>query len=266
MTDILVAADEVATTELLRDGEVALGMMNRTGGGSLGPFNTNWVATAFLSGGTVNLSPPNIVSITDCELHFSLNFALSFDLSSIIPNFCLPQVCIKIKWLGTFCTPKICIDWPTITIPVQFQDKVKFSSDFRVAAYLAGSEWLVDFFIIGIPNLQIGPIAGLLLTAIGLAAAAVLVGIPFIGLFLGGAVAVIMAAIGIAGVTGFLGPILTLFVAGLRISVYRQQRTFIAFPPNPPLDLTPVFITLDRVVARVQQTNEVELLLETDIS
>ena len=54
MPDILVAADEPAATELLHDAETTLGTLTRSGSGSLGPFNANWSASAFLAGGAVD--------------------------------------------------------------------------------------------------------------------------------------------------------------------------------------------------------------------
>lgn len=92
MPDILVAADEPAATELLHDAEATLGTLTRSGSGSLGPFTANWSASAFLAGGTVDLIVPNVIRVANCELHYSLHFSFSFDLSNILPDFCLPQI------------------------------------------------------------------------------------------------------------------------------------------------------------------------------
>ena len=265
MSDILVAADEVAATKLLHDAETALGTISRSGSGSLGPFNANWGASAFLAGGAVDLNPPNIIRIANCELHYNLHFSFSFDLSNIIPDFCLPQVCIHIPFIGNVCTPTICINWPTITIPINFSDVVRFTADFTLNAHLSGSNWLIDAVIVGIPSLQISVAAAAILAALGIAAAAVLAVIPFIGLFLAGAVVAITAAIGIAGITGLLGPILSLFVAGLTFNIYRQPRTFNVLPASLPLDPA-VNINLDLISASVVRSNEDELLIAVDIS
>ncbi|HSS20244.1 MAG TPA: hypothetical protein VLL54_09225 [Pyrinomonadaceae bacterium] len=265
MPDILVAGDEAAATELLHDAEATLGTLSRTGSGSLGPFSANWGASAFFAGGTVDLIAPNIVRLANCELHYNLHFSFSFDLSNIIPNFCLPQICVHIPFIGTVCTPTVCINWPTITIPLNFSDVVRFTSDFTLNAHLSGSTWLIDVVIVGIPNLQISVTAAAILAALGLAAAAVLVAIPFIGLFLAGAVLAITAAIGIAGITGLLGPILSLFVSGLTFTVYRQPRTFNVLPASGAFDPA-VNINLDAIAASVSHTNEDELLIAVDIS
>lgn len=265
MPDILVAADEPAATELLHDAETALGTLSRSGSGSLGPFNANWSASAFLAGGAVDLIVPNVIRITNCELHYSLHFSFSFDLSNILPDFCLPRICIHIPFIGDICTPKICVNWPTITIPVNFSSVVKFTADFRLDAHLSGSNWLIDAVILGIPSLQIGPAAAAILTALGVAAAAVLAVIPFIGPFLAGAVVAITAAIGIAGITGLLGPILSLFVSGLRFNIYKQPRVFNVLPASLPLDPA-VNINLNSLAASVSHTNEDELLIAVEIS
>ena len=265
MPDIVVAADESAATELLHDAEAALGTKTKSGSGSLGPFNASWSASAFLAGGTVDLIAPNVIRLANCELHYNLNFTFSFDLSNIIPDFCLPQVCIKIPFIGKICTPGFCVNWPTITIPVSHSDLVKFTADFTLNAHLSGSDWLIDVVIVGIPNLQISAAAAAILAAIGVAAAAVVAAVPFIGLFLAGAILAITAAIGIAGVTGLLGPILSLFVSGLSFNIYKQSRIFNVVPAMGALDPA-VNIRLDSVGASVSHTDEDELVIAVDIS
>src|SRR3954452_23550482 len=118
MADITVAADETAATELVHDAETTLGTISRSGSGSLGPFTASWSASASFSGGVIDLITPNVIRITDCQMNYSLSFDFSFDLSSILPDFCLPQICIPIPFIGDICTPEICVDWPTISIPV----------------------------------------------------------------------------------------------------------------------------------------------------
>ncbi len=264
MPDIVVAADESAATELVHDAEATLGVVSRSGSGSLGPFTASWSASTSFTGGAVDLIAPDIIRIANCELHYSLGFTFSFDLSSIIPDLCLPRVCIPTPW-GDLCTPRICIDWPTITIPVSFTDIVRFTADFRLNPHLVGPDWLVDIVIVGIPLLQISPAAAAILAALGLAAAAILLAIPFIGPFLAGAVLAITAAIGIAGITGLLGPILTLFVSGLSFTIYKQHRVFNVLPASSPVDPA-VNINLDAIAASVSTTDEDELVLSVDIS
>ena len=265
MPDVIAAIDEVAATTLIHDAEATLGTLARTGSGTLGPFTASWGASANLQQGTIDLIAPNVVRITDCELHYTVSFSFAFDLSSIIPDFCLPRLCIPTPW-GDVCTPRLCVNWPTITIPFSYSDIVRFTADFSLDVHMVGSDWLVDVVIVGVPALNLSAASSAILAGLGLAAAAILAPIPFIGPLLAIAVAGITSLIAIAGVTGFLGPILSLFVAGLRFNVYRQPRHFEVLPSGGPVD-PPVFINLDAIGALVDGSGgEDELVLSVDIS
>jgi len=264
MPDIIAAADETAATSLVHTAEAALGTQSNSGSGNLGPFNASWGASANFSNGTIDLIAPNVIRIANCQLNYSLNFSLSFDLSSILPDFCLPQVCIPIPFNGRLCTPKICVNWPTVTIPVSHSGTLTFTADFSLNIHLTGGNWMVDLVIVGVPFLQFGPAAAAILAAIGTAAALVLAAIPFIGPFLAGAVLAITAAIGIAGLTGLLGTILTPFVSGLTFNIYNQPQIFQVLPPSGP-DAA-VNVTLDSITAAVVSSDEDELVLTVEIS
>jgi len=264
MADITLAADQTAATKLLHDAEAALGTQTSSGGGSLGPFDASWSASVSFSDGTIDLIAPNIIQITDCHLNYSLAFSLSVDLNSFLPHFCLPQVCIPTPF-GDLCTPKICISWPTITIPVSFSDTIKFTADFTLNAHLSGPNWLVDVVIVGIPMLDLSPAAVAILAAIGAAVTPILLAIPFIGPFLALAVDAILAAIGIAGLTGLLGPLLTPFVSGLTFNIYKQPKVFPVLPNSPPIDPA-VNINLDLINAAVLASDKNELVLTANIS
>jgi len=265
MSDILLACDETAATELVHDAEAAAGSLTKSGAGSLGPFSAAWTVSAHFANGTVDLIPTNTVRITDCVLHYNISFNFTFDVSRLIPDFCLPQLCISLPFIGDVCTPRICVDWPSVTIPVNYSDQVKFTADFRLVPHLVGSEWLIDLAIVGIPFLQISPAAAAILTVLGTAAAAVLVAIPFIGPFLAGAVITLTALIGVAGVTGLLGPILSLFVAGRTFTIYKQSQRFNLIPAVSALEPA-VDIDIDNITAKVQASNEDELLIGIDVS
>jgi len=264
MPDIIAAADETAATNLIHAAETTLGTLSKSGSGSLGPFNTSWNASASFSGGMIDLIAPNVVRITNGQFNYALGFSFSFDLSNILPDFCLPQVCIPIPFDGKLCTPKICINWPTITIPISHSGAINFTADFSLNAHLSGSDWLIDIVVVGIPFLQIGPAAAAILAAIGAAASLILLAVPFIGPFLAAAVAGITAFIGIAGVTGLLGPILTPFVSGLTFNVYKQPKLFQVLPPALPDPA--VNVNLDAITAVVASSNEDELVISVDIS
>lgn len=260
MADITLAADETAATTLVLDAESALGTVADSGSDTLGPFTASWSGSVFFANGSVDLIAPNIIRIADCEVHYSFSFTFSIDLSSILPDFCLPRVCI----FG-LCTPRICIDWPTIPIPISFSDVATFTADFTLAASLSGGVWKVDIVIVGIPSLTLGLATAALIVAVGAAAGLVLLAVPFIGPFLAGAVVAITAAIGIAGATGFLGAILTPFVSGLTFNIYNQPQVFPVLPAAGALDPA-VNINIDSLAATVESTDEDELVITADIS
>lgn len=266
MAEITAALDETGANKLL---DTAIGILppqSTSGSGNLGPFVASYNVTASLTNGDVDLIPPDIVRLVDLRLDWNLSLSFGFDLSSILPDFCLPRVCINIPCVGRVCTPRICIDWPTIAIPVSFGDFVKATGDFKLDISLIGGVWKVQALIVGLPNLQFGATTALLLAAIGAAVTPILLAIPFIGPFLAIAVNAILLAIGIAGVTGFLGPILTPFISGLKIPLYEQPKLFPILPNESPVD-PQVDINIDMVAAMVAHNGtEDELVLTADVS
>lgn len=265
MSEITAAIDENAADQLF---DTAIGLIptqSASGTGSLGPFVASYNASASLAGGDVDLIAPGTVRITDFTLNWNVGFSFGIDLSTILPDFCLPQVCVNIPCVGRVCTPEICIDWPTVTVPVSLSDFVRVTADFGISVTQTGGNWEVEAVIQGVPNLQFGATTAALLAAIGLAVTPILLSIPFLGPFLAVAVNVILLSIGIAGLTGLLGPILSLFVSGLRIPVYKQPVNFLALSASGPNDPA-VFITLDSVGAEITSDGEDELVLTVDIS
>lgn len=266
MAEIIAALDETGADRLLDHVLATIALPPRSGSGNLGPFVASYTATATLANGSVDLIPPNIIRLVDLRLNWHVDFRFSFDLSNILPDFCLPQICVDIPFIGRVCTPRICINWPTITIPVSFGDFIRAVADFRPEITLAGGVWTVQAVIVGVPVLQFGLTTGALLVAIGAAAALILAPIPFIGPFLAGAVLAILTLIGIAGVTGLLGQILTPFISGLKIPLYQQPQRFVVLPAAGPVD-PQVTIRLDQVTAAVAHNGtEDELVLGVDVS
>jgi hypothetical protein len=266
MAEIIAALDEQGANKLFDTAIAAIPPQTRSGSGNLGPFIASYSVTGTLSNGNVDLIPPGSIRIADLRLDWSLDLSFGFDLSSILPDFCLPQVCVDIPCVGTVCTPKICIDWPTITIPVSFSDFLKATADLRLDISLVGGKWKVEAELLALPNLQFGPTSAALLLAIGAAATPILLAVPFIGPFLAIAVDAILAAIAIAGVTGLLGPIITPFISGLRITIYEQPQLFEVLPATGPVD-PKVDIVLDVIAAEIQHNGlEDELVLTADIS
>jgi hypothetical protein len=266
MAEIVAALDEQGANKLLDTAIGTIGPQSRSGSGNLGPFVASYNVTATLTNGDVDLIPPDVIRIVDLRVDWNLDLSFGIDLSTILPEFCLPQVCVDIPCVGRVCTPRICIDWPTITVPVSFGDFVKATADFQLDISLVGNVWKVQAKILGVPNLQFGATTALLLAAIGAAVTPILLAIPFIGPFLAIAVDAILLAIGIAGVTGFLGPILTPFISGLKIPIYEQPKVFQVLPAESAVD-PKVDITIDLIAAEVDHNGtEDELVLSADIS
>jgi hypothetical protein len=265
MADLTLALDQTAATTLLHDAETALIIPPAAGGGSLGPFSASWDASASISGGVIDLLPPNIIQITDCNFNYTVGFTLSIDLNSILPSFCLPQICIPIPFDGSICTPLICISWPTITVPVSYSDTILFTADFSLNAHLSGVNWLVDVVIDGVPMLDLSAAAIAILAALGAALTPILLAIPFIGPFLALAVDAILGLIGVAALLGVLGPLLSAFIAGLTFNIYTHNKVFEVVPSGGATDPA-VDITLDLIQAAVVATDKNELVVTANIS
>lgn len=277
MPDIITAMDEVAATQIVHGAETTLGTVTNSGTSPLGPFITSHTVSANFSGGTVHLVPPDIVRIGNCSLSYTVHFNFSLDLNNFIAPLQFGPWTLTIGpfKVGPFTfgpyhitIPAVIVHWPVITIPVTFPDTVNFTADFRLNPHLVGSNWKVDVVIVGVPMLALSPAAAGLLTLIGATLSAVLSPIPFIGPFLAGAIGGITGTIGIAGVTGFLGQLLTPIVSGRTFTIYNQPRHFQLLPQTSPVDPA-VFIDLESVSAYVRQSRErdkMELVIPADIA
>lgn len=260
MSDIIAAADQSAATTLLNDAETTLGVIAKSGGGSLGPFFANYNASVSFSGGSVNLTPPNIIELAGCNLNYSLNLTFGLDLNNFLPQICLPPICFFF-----ICTPPICISWPTVSVPLSFSDTITITADFTLNPHLSGPNWFVDVVIQSVPQLQFGAGTAALLTAIGVAVTLAVGWVPFIGPFIALLVNLALAAIGIAGVTGLLGAIITPFVSGLTFTIYKQPKLFPVLPAAGLID-PEVDVTITALGAVVQATDKNELVLSADIA
>jgi hypothetical protein len=265
MPDIIAALDEASANVVVPRAVNTLPPLSNSGSGSLGPFGASWSASATLSNGSVDLipPPPDVIRIANCRLDYSLNLTLSIDLSFL--NFCLPQICVTLPFIGRVCTPKICLTFPTITVPVSHSSFLTFTADFRLNVHLTGGNWLVDAVVVGVPSLQLSAAAVALLAVIGAAVSAALLLVPGLGPLLALAAAAIVAAIGIAGLTGLLGAILTPFVSGLTFNLITQPQVFEVLPASP--GEAAVTVSLDSLAATlVASPGEDELRVDADIS
>jgi hypothetical protein len=261
MPKITAAADESAATTLLHDAETTLGTLT-TGpnSGNLGPFSATYSASVSFSGGTVTLTPPDIIGIANCNLNYTVSLHFGVDLNNIIPPLCFPSVCIL-----NFCTPSFCITWQTISVPVNFGDTATFTADFHLNPHLSGPDWLIDVVINGIPQLEFGPATAGILLLIEAAVTPAVAAVPFIGPFIAAAVDAIITFIGIAGLTGFLGQILTPFVSGLTFTIYKQPQSFPALPAAGPLD-PEADVTITSLAAIVAASDKNELVITAGIA
>jgi len=265
MATILAAIDEGGANTLLGDALASIPTLSKSGSGSLGPFTAGYSVQGTFAGGTVDLIAPSTVRIEHLRFNWQMTLSFGIDLNDFLPHFCLPQVCVDIPCVGHVCTPKICVSWPTIDVSVPFGDFVEATADFGIDVSLSGGQWKVQIVVQNLSQLQFGPATAGILVLIGAAITPLLLAIPFIGPFLAVAVDLILAAIGVAGLTGFLGPILSPFLSGLKIPVYQQDKHFKFLPASGPVD-PDVFIELDAVSAQIQHSDEDELVLSVDIS
>lgn len=264
MAEINAVIDERGANKAFVLAIAAVPQQTTSGSRSLGPFTASYSAAATFQGSGIDLIPSSTIRVVKLRMNWSLNFNLAIDLNKILPSFCLPQVCIKI-FGKKFCTPKICISWPTINIPISFSDFLQVTADFQLEIQLVGGMWQVNAKLLALPNLQFGVPSAAILALIGAVAVPILLAVPFIGPFLAAAVAAILAAVGIAGLTGFLGPILTPFISGMKFKVYERPRVVQLLPFQSAIDPV-VDITIDRVEAFIANDQEDELIVGLDIS
>jgi hypothetical protein len=269
MADIEAVVDERGANIVMHHAEAALGVVHKSGSGSLGPFPTSWSANAFFTDGRVDLIPPNVIRLERFNMHYDVHFTLTINLNNVLPPITIYFPCITIKIFKKtikICPPPLHINLPTVTVPVGHADVIEVTSDFTIQTHLDVSNfWHIEAVIVGVPFLQLGVGTAAIMTALGLAVSAVLAPLPFIGPLLAGAVALITATIGIAGITGFLGPILSPFVTGLTFPIDIQPRIFTVLQASSALNPA-VRISLDELAASVVGSDEDELLIQAYIS
>jgi hypothetical protein len=263
--NIIAAIDETAGNHILVAAEGAVNpTLHDAGSVPLGGLTITHSETASLSGGMVAFAPPSTIKVSNCRMDYTIKLTFAFDLNSILPHGCLPQVCFHIPFDGTICTPKICVSWPTITIPVTFSDHVTFSADFGVSVTQSGGNLVVEATILAVPTLNLGAATTALIAAIGSAVSAALLVVPLIGPFLAVAAAGITAAFTVAAITGLLGPILTAFLSGLKLPLFQHSRTLVLLAASGPTD-PEVDVQIQLLTARVESTDKNELVLAATI-
>lgn len=265
MSEIIAAIDEAAADQLFMSIVSSLGPQSTSGTNDLGPFHVSWSATGTLSPGSIDLIPPGTIRVADLRLNWSVSATLELRLGDFLPSE-IPRICLDIPCVGRVCTPRIPLHWPTIAVPFGLSDWLKTTVDLGVVTTHAAGRWTVEGLVQGVPSLQWGPATAGMLVLIGAAVAAAVAWIPLIGPFLALLVAAVTTAIGLAGLLGWLGPILTPIVAGTRFPIYDRADLFEILPVEGPNDPA-VTIRLDAISAEVQHNApEDELVVLADIS
>ena len=55
----------------------------------------------------MDLIAPDVVRLQNITIGTdSLNFTFGIDLGEFLPEFCIPQICIPIPFIGRICTPQ----------------------------------------------------------------------------------------------------------------------------------------------------------------
>lgn len=265
MSELTAALDEAGANSLFNTALGLVPLPPQGGSGSLGPFTASYTATATFVNGSIDLIVPDTIRVDQLRINWNVTLGFSINLNDFLPNFCLPQVCVDIPCVGRVCTPRVCLSWPTIGVNVPLSDFVETTADFGLDITLVAGQWRVQGVVQNVSQLQFGPATAGMLVLIGLAITPLLLAIPFIGPFVAIAVNAILAAIGIAGLTGLLGPILSPFISGLKIPIYSRPQQLQIIPANGPNDPA-VFIRLDSVKAEIQGGTEDELVLGIDVS
>lgn len=264
MPDLVTAIDEPAANVLVPRALAAIPPLTASGTTSLGPFGLAYDVRAVPTATGVNLvpAPADVVRITG-RLDFTISLTVTIDLSFL--NFCLPQVCVTLPFIGRVCTPRICVTFPVIRVPVRHSGTAGFTADFGLRITPPGQVWLVEGVVKGVPSLSLGPASAALLAAIGAAVSAALLAVPFIGPLLAIASGVIFAALTIGAVTGFLGPLLSPFLQGRTFEIFKQppHLELIEAQAQPPA--AAVGVVLEGVSAGITAGDEDELVVSLDI-
>ncbi len=265
MAEITAALDEAGANTLFNTAMGLVAIPPQSGSGSLGPFTASYTASVSYVHGAIDLIVPDTIRVDHLRVNWHVTLGFSINLNDFLPHFCLPQVCVDIPCVGRVCTPRVCLSWPTISVSVPLADWVEATADFGLDIGLNAGNWKVQGVVQNVSQLQFGPATAGMLLVIGAAITPLLLAIPFIGPFIAIAVDAVLLAIGVAGLTGLLGPIISPFISSLKIPIYSQPQHLQILPANGPNDPA-VFITLDTVKAEIQGNGEDELVLGVDVS
>lgn len=270
MANVLTVIDEPGSTILFDRLAVDMGTTTIPGSGAIGPFPVNYSVALSLRTGPVDLIVPNLVGIQRLRVNWALQATLTVDLNTILPAIHYPQISISITW-PKWWKPKIKITltwihipWPTVYVPLHLQDYVFGDANLRLLVKQDVAYWYVNAQIVGTPAFGFGAATGAALVTVGAVLAAVLLPIPFIGLFLAMATAGILTVIAAAGVGGLLGPVVSSFLQGREFTLYPQKKQLQLLPLKGPFD-PPVYLQITGVDATIVNNGEDELEVHVTI-
>ena len=193
-THLVAAVDEDGAETIVSS--VATGLSDSTSGSALG-FSYS-VAWQVVPGDFELVDAGDMIRLREWDLHTDISLGWSFDLSTILPDVCIPEVCVWTPF-GEACTPSWCIDWPTIGVDFSLPTIVsEISVDFSLQIYRdpAAAQWViagvVNPFTLDIDIIDLADTAAELFEdTLG----AVLSSVPGIGPFLSDAISWILSTV-----------------------------------------------------------------------
>ncbi len=139
---LIAAADEEGAERIVT------GVLSALSGSDSGSFLdfTYSFAWELVPGSFELVDAGDIIRLREWDIHTDISFGWSFDLSNILPDFCIPRACVKIPFVGKVCTPRVCVDWPTIGFTINLPTIVsEVSIDFslKVERDVAAGQWVI---------------------------------------------------------------------------------------------------------------------------
>lgn len=270
MATHLIAVIDEAGAENIVSGLVT-GLSGSISDSALGFFYD--IAWEFFPGEFDLIDAGDIIRLREWDIHTDISVGWEFDLSDILPDFCVPEVCVDLGWLGELCVGGWCIPWPEISVDFDLPTIVsEVSVDFslQVEHDILASQWvirgMVNPFTLDIDLIDLADtIAELFEDTLG----DEIDDIPGIGPFLAEAISAILSLLG--DVFDDLGEALMTAlsdslglhpVLGIGFELHRENEIFEILDAAPPEAAVTVRITdMD-----VDITSDEELVASADIA
>jgi hypothetical protein len=266
MSNIVTAIDEPGSTILFHALSAQAGTLTTSGSSALGPFDFNYTIDATIHSGSVDLIPSSIVRLKDLIVDWQLKGELGIDLNTILPQLCLPEIHITWKkWHLVITITWNCYSWPTVAVPFQLNDSSHATTDLQLIVRSDAANWYVLAKLQYVPQLTFGLSTATVVAVIGAAVIAAVAWIPLIGPFLAIVVAAATLAVIGAGLSGWLGPLLTPLLQGHEYMIYQRPRLLQLLPQQSPID-PHVLMSIKLVEATIINNGEDELVVSVDLA